>query len=101
MVGATLNRQSRRCEATSILQHQGFLGSKTAQVDFCPAITDRGHIFIDRRAINRGQLLNKVSGTAHAEPGDVAPAIGVDRLWPYFFSGRILSRSRLPRRLWR
>ena len=45
-------------------------------------------IFIDRRSSSHGQLLNKVSGTAHAEPFDVDPAIGIDRLWADFFSGR-------------
>ena len=45
-------------------------------------------IFIDRRSSSHGQLLNKVSGTAHTEPFDVDLAIGIDRLWPDFFSSR-------------
>jgi Outer membrane cobalamin receptor protein len=45
-------------------------------------------IFIDRRSSSNGQLLNKVSGTAHTEPFDVDLAIGVHRLRADFFSGR-------------
>jgi hypothetical protein len=46
------------------------------------------YILIDRRSSSHGQLLNKVSGTTDAEPFDVGPAIGIDRLRPDFFSGR-------------
>src|SRR5436190_5105103 len=76
-----------RRETTSILQHEGFFGSKTAQVDLRLATADGVYIFIDRRSSSHGQLLNKVSGTAHAESFDVGLAIGIDGLWPNFFRG--------------
>ena len=88
MVGAYfITGKAVGCDTPSVLQHQGFLGQQTTQVDFCSAITDGGQILIDRRASSHGQRLNKISGTAHTEPEDVIPAIGVDRLWPYLFSG--------------
>ena len=89
MVGADfITGEAVSCETTSVLQHQSFLGKKTTQVDFCSAVTDGGQILINRCSIHHGQLLNKVSGTAHAKPEDVIPAIGIDRLWSYFFSSR-------------
>ena len=83
ITGKTISR-----ETASVLQHKGFFGSKTTQVDFRSAITEDVYIFIDRRSSNHRQLLNKVSGTAHTEPVDVVPAIGIDRLRTDFFSGR-------------
>src|SRR5438874_6043699 len=77
-----------RRETASVLQHKGFLGRKTAQVDFRLAITDGVYVFIDRRPSSHRQFLNKISGTAHAEPGNIITAVGIDRLWPDFFSGR-------------
>ena len=83
ITGKTISR-----ETASVLQHKSFFGTKTAQIDFRLAITEDIYVFIDRRSCNRGQLLNKVSGTAHAEPVDIVPAIGIDRLRPDFFSSR-------------
>ena len=89
MVGADfITGKAVSRETPSVLQDQGFLGQQTTQVDFCSAITDGGQILIDRRASSYGQLLNEVSGTPHTEPEDVVPAIGIDRLWTYFFRSR-------------
>ena len=75
-----------RRETTSIVQHKGFFGSKTAQRNLRLAIADGVYVFIDPRANSYGQLLNKVSGTAHSESFDVNVPIGVDWLRPDFFS---------------
>src|SRR5947207_2503071 len=63
-------------ETPSILQHQRFFGKETTQVDFRAAVTDDVQIVIERRSVNCGQLLNKVSGTVNTEPFDVFLAIG-------------------------
>ena len=44
ITGKTVSR-----ETPSVLQDQGFFGTKTTQVDFCSAITDGIYILIDRR----------------------------------------------------
>src|SRR5206468_12762290 len=88
IAGKTISR-----ETTSVLQHKSFFGSKTTQIDFRLAITEGIYVFIDRRSGSRGQLLNKVSGTAHTEPLDIDLAIGVDRLRPDFFRGRNVRAS--------
>src|SRR5204862_7671592 len=62
-----------RRETPSILQDKGFFGTKTAQIDFRLAITEGIYVFIDRRSANGGELLNKISGTAHTEPADDVP----------------------------
>ena len=50
MVGADfITGKAVGCDTPSVLQHQGFLGQQTTQVDFCSAITDGGQILIDRR----------------------------------------------------
>src|SRR5439155_13362350 len=105
IAGKTIRR-----EPASVLQHKSFFGSKTTQIDFRLAITEGVYIFIDRRSSSHGQFLNKVSGTAHAEPLDIDLAIGIDWLGPDFFSSRnvrarddnLLDYSAsLARRLWR
>src|SRR5207244_10633099 len=83
-----ITRKTVRRQTTSVLQNKGFFGKHTAQVDFRSAIAEVVYIFIDRRPSSRGQLLNKVSGTAHTEPCDVLPAIRIDRVGADFFSGR-------------
>ena len=52
MVGADfITGKAVSCDTPSVLQHQGFLGQQTTQVDFCSAITDGGQILIDRCSI--------------------------------------------------
>ena len=60
-------------ETPSILQHQGFLGTQTTQVDVCSAVTEGGQILIDRYSGNHGQLEDQVSGVAHTELGNKIP----------------------------
>src|SRR5262245_25897273 len=89
MVGADfITGKAVSYKTPSILQHQGFLGAQTTQVDVCSAVTDGGHIFVDRHSCSYGQLLNEVSGTAHAEPFNIDPAVNIDRLRANFFRGR-------------
>ncbi len=77
--------KANRRETTSVLQDQSFLSENTAQVNFHAAVTAVGLVFIDCRSRSGWQLLDKVSGGTYSKPGNVLPAISIDRVGTDFF----------------
>src|SRR5437763_10861141 len=80
--------EANRRQTTSVLQDQSFFSEKTTQVNFHPAVAAVDDVFIDCRSSSRWQLLDKVSGGSHPKPGNILPAISIDRVRADFFGSR-------------
>ena len=79
--------KANRRQTASVLQDQSFFREHTAEVNFHATIAEgeRGYAFIDCRSRSGWQLLDKVRGGTDPKPGNILPAISIDRVRTDFF----------------
>src|SRR5437763_16370411 len=80
--------EANRREPTSVLQDQSFFSEKTTQVNFHPTVAAVDDVFIDCRSSSGWQLLDEVSSRTYPKPGNILPAISIDRVRADFFGSR-------------
>ena len=78
----------KRHKAAAILENQSFLRIDAAQVDLRNAGAAVSEVLINSSTGYRGNSVDEIGGSSHAQTGDVVAAISIHGVRTDFFRGR-------------